>query len=53
MGINMHTHNKFWEWVKQSFQPNYQKEIEQYLSEATDRFDLEYRMRLLTRRGLI
>ncbi len=53
MGINMHTYTKFWEWVKQTFQPTYQTEIEQYLAEASDRYDLEYRMQTLMRRGLI
>jgi hypothetical protein len=53
MGINMHKQTNFWDWVKKSFQPSYQKEIEQYLAEAEDHFDLEHRMQVLTRRGII
>ena len=53
MGINMHMETEFWEWVKKTFQQSYQKEIEQYLAEADDRFDLEHRMQVLTRRGVL
>jgi hypothetical protein len=44
---------KFQNWVKRTFAPHYIKEIEAFLNEATDRWDLEYRMNILTRRGFI
>jgi hypothetical protein len=53
MGINMHKQTNFWEWVKQTFTPHYVKEIEQFLSDATDHYDLEHRMNILVRRGMI
>ena len=43
----------FWEWVKVTFTPSYQNEIELYLQDATDVFDLEERMKRLRYRGMI
>jgi hypothetical protein len=43
----------FWTWVKQAFTPAYQSEIEEYLAQSTDHFDLENKMKLLRQRGLI
>jgi hypothetical protein len=43
----------FWAWVKKTFTPAYQSEIEEYLSHSTDHFDLENKMKLLRQRGLI
>ena len=65
MGINMHKElealagvgvphtNQFWQWCKQMFTPAYQNEIESYLAESTDHFDLEKRQESLIRRGMI
>ena len=65
MGINMHKEleplagvevpqtNQFWQWCKQMFTPAYQNEIESYLAESTDHFDLEKRQETLIRRGMI
>ena len=53
MGINMHKQTKFWEWVKKTFAPHYVKEIEHFLADATDHYDLEHRMNVLVRRGMI
>ena len=65
MGRNMHneldalgrtyvpTMAEFWAWAKQSFTPSYQKEIEQYLADATDQVDVEHRMKMLRHRGML
>ncbi len=53
MGINMHKQTNFWEWVTKTFTPHYIKEIEQFLAEATDHYDLEHRINILSRRGII
>lgn len=53
MGINMHIQTKFWEWAKQTFTPHYIKEIEEFLKDAKDESELEYKMITLARRGLI
>jgi hypothetical protein len=65
MGINMHnelealggvetpTSTDFWSWVKKTFTPSYQDEIEHYLKQSADVFDLEFRMKMLARRGMI
>ena len=53
MGINMHKQTNFWEWVKKTFAPHYVKEIEHFLADATDHYDLEHRMNVLVRRGMI
>lgn len=43
----------FWDWVKKTFTVDYQKEITDYLSLSTDHADLEFRMNILARRGLL
>ena len=43
----------FWEWVKETFTPSYRNEIHDYLSQACDHVDLEERMRVLARRGML
>lgn len=65
MGKNMHKElealggvetpklDDFWNWVKRTFTPTYQYEIQSYLEEATDVFDLEFRMKMLARRGML
>jgi hypothetical protein len=65
MGINMHKELEalggvetpmvadFWSWVKKTFTPSYQNEIEHYLNQSTDVFDLEFRMKMLARRGML
>jgi hypothetical protein len=45
--------NKFWLWVKDTFTPDYRKEIEEYLSMSYDNVDLENRIRLIQKRGMI
>jgi|688.fasta_scaffold256959_3 hypothetical protein len=44
---------EFWDWVLKTFTVDYQKEIEAYLADATNHYDLEQRMRNLMRRGMI
>lgn len=64
MGINMHNDLEalggvetpafdFWEWVKKTFTISYQDEIQTYLAGATDHCDLEHRMNMLARRGML
>jgi hypothetical protein len=55
MGINMHMTLLaiFLKWVEETFTPNYRKEIDAYLGEATDNYDLERRMVVLMKRGMI
>jgi hypothetical protein len=43
----------FLEWVQRTFTVDYQKEIEQYLAESINHYDLERRMQNLQRRGMI
>lgn len=43
----------FWKWVKETFTPSYRDEIQEYLSQASDHADLEQRMQVLARRGMI
>jgi hypothetical protein len=40
-------------WIKDAFTPPYQKEIESYLADATDLCDLERRIEILQRRGMV
>ena len=65
MGINMHKElealggvhtpklSDFWTWVKNTFTPSYQNEVEMYLKDSVDHKDLQSRMTTLMRRGLI
>jgi hypothetical protein len=65
MGINMHRElealagidvpalDDFWKWVKAAFTDNYQQEIEEYLAQSVDHYDLERRMRALQNRGMV
>ena len=43
----------FWSWVKKTFTPSYQNEIESYLGDSVDHKDLETRTRILMRRGML
>lgn len=52
-GVSVPHHRDFWSWVKNTFTPSYRKEVEQYLSEAVDIYDLEKRMKYLEVRGVI
>jgi hypothetical protein len=45
--------NDLLEWVKDTFTPSYRKEVEAYLADSTDVFDLERRIRILQRRGIV
>lgn len=65
MGTNMHKEleplagveipqlSQFWEWCKQAFTPAYQREIEAYLADSSDHFDLQKRQDTLIRRGML
>ena len=41
------------DWIKDTFTPSYQKEVEAYLADSADAFDLERRIRILQRRGIV
>jgi hypothetical protein len=43
----------FWQWVKKTFTPYYRSEIEAYLADSTSHADVENRIKLLQRRGMI
>lgn len=49
----MNTFEKFWDWVKTTFNQPYQDEIHRYLSQSVDHKDLESRMYFLQRRGML
>ena len=52
-GVHAPKLSDFWTWVNNAFTPSYKNEIEAYLSESTDLFDLENRQESLVRRGMI
>ena len=45
--------NDLLEWIKDTFTPSYRKEVEAYLADSADVFDLERRIRILQRRGIV
>ena len=52
-GTHMPSIKDFWSWVEKAFTPSYQSEIDMYLKDSVDHKDLEARMQVLVRRGLI
>ena len=52
-GVHAPSLNDFWVWVKETFTPDYRKEIEDYLADSTDHHDVERRIKLLQQRGMI
>jgi hypothetical protein len=50
--LDMSVHDVL-EWIKDTFTPSYRKEVEAYLAESQDVFELERRIRILQRRGII
>jgi hypothetical protein len=55
MGTNMHMTSLaiFLKWIQEAFTPGYRKEIDVYLNEATDVYDLDRRLDTLKKRGMI
>ena len=45
--------NDLFVWIKDTFTPSYRKEVEAYLADSVDVFDLERRIRILQRRGIV
>jgi hypothetical protein len=43
----------FWSWVRKAFTPSYQNEVEMYLKDSVDHKDLQTRVDILIRRGMI
>jgi hypothetical protein len=52
-GVETPSLTDFWDWVKKSFSPYYKSEIEAYLADSVDHADVERRIKLLQRRGMI
>jgi hypothetical protein len=52
-GTYMPSIKDFWSWVEKAFTPSYQSEIDMYLKDSVDHKDLEARMQVLVRRGLL
>jgi len=52
-GVETPSLTDFWNWVKKTFTPHYRSEIEAYLAESTSHADVENRIKLLQRRGMI
>jgi hypothetical protein len=65
MGINMHnglealggvetpTYKNFWNWARRTFTVSYQDEVQYYLEQSADTAELENRMKLLQKRGML
>jgi hypothetical protein len=52
-GVETPSLTDFWQWVKKTFTPYYRSEIEAYLADSTSHADVENRIKLLQRRGMI
>jgi hypothetical protein len=44
---------RFWSWVKKTFTPSYQEEIDSYFKDCIDHADIERVMINLQRRGML
>lgn len=45
--------SEFWTWVKRTFSDPYREEINAYLEQSIDHADVERRIRVLMKRGMI
>ena len=45
--------SEFWTWVKRTFSDPYREEINTYLAQSIDHADVERRIRVLMKRGMI
>ena len=45
--------SEFWTWVKRTFTDPYREEINAYLEQSIDHADVERRIRVLMKRGMI
>ena len=52
-GVETPSLKDVWQWVVDTFTPEYRSEVEAYLAEAFDIYDLERRIVLLQKRGMI
>ena len=52
-GVHAPTMSDFWSWVRKAFTPSYQNEVEMYLKDSVDHKDLQTRVDVLIRRGMI
>ena len=52
-GVSAPAMSDFWSWVRKAFTPSYQSEVEMYLKDSVDHKDLQTRVDILIRRGMI
>jgi hypothetical protein len=52
MGTNMHIEN-LWKWVRKTFAPSYQEQIDHYFQHCVDGADVERTLQTLQRRGML
>lgn len=52
-GVETPSLTNFWNWVKDTFTPSYQDEINHYLNQSVDYADYENRVRNLQQRGMM
>ena len=45
--------SEFWTWVKRTFTDPYREEINAYLAQSIDHADVERRIKILMKRGLL
>ena len=45
--------SEFWTWVKRTFTDPYREEINAYLAQSIDHADVERRIKILMKRGMI
>jgi hypothetical protein len=52
-GVETPSLKDVWQWVVDTFTPEYRSEVEAYLADSFDIYDLERRIVLLQKRGMI
>ena len=52
-GVETPSLKDVWNWIVDTFTPEYRSEVEAYLAESVDTCELEHRIKLLQKRGMI
>jgi len=52
-GVETPSLKDVWNWIVDTFTPEYRSEVEAYLAESVDNYELEHRIKLLQKRGVI
>lgn len=52
-GVETPSLKDVWNWIVDTFTPEYRSEVKAYLAESVDNYDLERRIELLQKRGVI